>query len=166
MQNAPEAVAIISSKILELARSGKLSVADLMSIGRSFLGLRQVIPGVEHLIDQVQVEATFPDGTKLVTIHNPISLLDGDLSLTFEGSFLPIPNLESFRPHPEEGLIPGEMILQPNDIHINRGREVHVITVLNTSDRPIQVGSHYHFVETNKALQFDRLIAYGKRLNM
>jgi hypothetical protein len=159
-------VAIITSKILELARSGRYSVAELMSVGRTFLGLRQVIPGVEHLVDQVQVEATFPDGTKLVTVHHPIALSDGNLSLTFAGSFLPVPELASFLSHPEEGLIPGQFILLPDDIHINRGREVDVITVLNTSDRPVQVGSHYHFVETNKALEFDRSVAYGKRLNM
>jgi urease subunit beta len=63
-------------------------------------------------------------------------------------------------------MIPGEFITQPGDIEINAGRQAVAITVANTGDRPIQVGSHYHFAETNAALQFDRAAARGHRLDI
>jgi urease subunit gamma len=69
--NYPEAVAYISGALLEGARDGR-TVAELMAIGRTLLGRAEVMEGVAEMIDEVQVEATFPDGTKLVTVHNPI----------------------------------------------------------------------------------------------
>lgn len=69
--NYPEAIAYISSELLELARDGK-TVAELMSIGRTLLTRADVMDGIAEMIDEVQIEATFPDGTKLVTIHDPI----------------------------------------------------------------------------------------------
>jgi urease subunit gamma len=69
--NYPEAVALISDHVVEGARDGR-SVAELMSSGRSVLVREQVLDGVPEMIDSVQVEATFPDGTKLVTVHSPI----------------------------------------------------------------------------------------------
>ncbi|MCL6634444.1 MAG: urease subunit gamma [Peptococcaceae bacterium] len=69
--NYPEAVALISSTIQEGARDGK-TVAELMSLGASVLTRDDVMEGVPEMIDEVQVEATFPDGTKLVTVHHPI----------------------------------------------------------------------------------------------
>jgi len=69
--NYPEAVALITDHIVEGARDGR-SVADLMSSGRSVLRREQVMDGIPEMIDSVQVEATFPDGTKLVTVHSPI----------------------------------------------------------------------------------------------
>jgi len=69
--NYPESVAIISYEILEGARDGR-SVADLMSYGTTILKRGEVMEGVAEMIHEVQVEATFPDGTKLVTVHNPI----------------------------------------------------------------------------------------------
>jgi len=69
--NYPEAVAYISAAILEGARDGR-SVAELMEFGRTLLGSDDVMEGVAEMIDDVQVEATFADGTKLVTVHNPI----------------------------------------------------------------------------------------------
>lgn len=69
--NYPEAVALITSVILEGAREGK-TVAELMRIGADVLRKEDVMEGVAEMIDEVQVEATFPDGTKLVTVHNPI----------------------------------------------------------------------------------------------
>jgi urease subunit gamma len=69
--NYPEAVALISCAILEGARDGR-TVADLMSFGTTILGRDQVMEGVPEMIPEIQVEATFPDGTKLVTVHNPI----------------------------------------------------------------------------------------------
>ena len=70
--NYPEAVAYISAAILEGAREGK-SVADLMSDGTQLLKREDVMDGIPEMIHEVQVEATFPDGTKLVTVHNPIT---------------------------------------------------------------------------------------------
>ncbi|WP_075880144.1 urease subunit gamma [Vreelandella massiliensis] len=70
--NYPEAVALISFEIMEGARDGR-SVADLMSHGREILSRDEVMEGVAEMVDEVQVEATFPDGTKLVTVHTPIN---------------------------------------------------------------------------------------------
>ncbi|MCW5621100.1 MAG: urease subunit beta [Burkholderiales bacterium] len=63
-------------------------------------------------------------------------------------------------------MIPGEMKIRPGEIELNAGRKTVGLTVANTGDRPIQVGSHYHFFETNTALKFDRQQAYGYRLNI
>jgi urease subunit gamma len=70
--NVPEAIALITASILEGARDGR-SVADLMSAGREILSREQVMSGVPEMIPDIQVEATFPDGTKLVTVHQPIN---------------------------------------------------------------------------------------------
>jgi urease gamma subunit len=69
--NYPEAIALISCEIMEGAREGK-TVAEMMSYGRTLLSRDEVMDGIAELIDEVQVEATFPDGTKLVTVHDPI----------------------------------------------------------------------------------------------
>ncbi|MEH6825687.1 MAG: urease subunit gamma [Motiliproteus sp.] len=69
--NYPEAIALISCEIMEGAREGK-TVAEMMSYGRTILSREQVMDGIAELVDEVQVEATFPDGTKLVTVHQPI----------------------------------------------------------------------------------------------
>ena len=69
--NVPEATALITSALLELARDGK-SVAEIMSAGRSILSRADVMDGIAEMIHEIQVEATFPDGTKLVTVHDPI----------------------------------------------------------------------------------------------
>ncbi|HWF86732.1 MAG TPA: urease subunit gamma [Vicinamibacterales bacterium] len=69
--NHPEAVAFIASEILELIRDGR-SVAEIMSIGTTLLRAEEVMDGVPEMIDEIQVEGTFPDGTKLVTVHHPI----------------------------------------------------------------------------------------------
>ena len=69
--NYPEAVALISMEILEGARDGR-TVAELMQLGRTIITRDQVMEGVAEMVDEVQVEATFPDGTKLVTVHEPI----------------------------------------------------------------------------------------------
>jgi len=89
--NVPESIALITSVMMEKIRDGDTSVVDLMSMGQSLLGRRQVQPGVASMVTNVQIEATFPDGTKLLTVHYPISKTDGDLTLALEGSFLPFP---------------------------------------------------------------------------
>jgi urease subunit gamma len=71
MLNYPEAVALITAAIIEGARDGK-TVADLMSYGKTILARDEVMEGIPEMISEIQVEATFPDGTKLITVHQPI----------------------------------------------------------------------------------------------
>lgn len=141
-----------------------------MNLGKKFLGTRQVLSGVAGMCSCVQVEGTFPDGTKLVSVHDPIGQDDGDLSLALYGSFLPVPDLAKFGSS-EKGAFyaePGSVVVFEGNgpIVINQGRATKTITVSNMADRPIQVGSHYHFTETNRQLSFDRGLAYGCRLNI
>lgn len=163
--NYPEAVALIATQLLEMIRDGR-SVAELMDLGRQMLGRRQVMDGIAEMVHEVQVEGTFPDGTKLVTVHHPIAAEDGNLELALQGSFLPIPDLAAFVDPASSDPIPGAYSCDDEEITLNEGRETVTLPVTNSGDRPIQVGSHYHFVETNPALSFDRDQAYGCRLDI
>lgn len=138
--NHPEAVALITDTVVEGARDGR-SVAELMEAGAQVLTADQVMDGIAEMIHDVQVEATFPDGTKLVTVHDPIRGASGRVK-------------------------PGEIETLPGDLVMNEGRESVTLTVSNTGDRPIQVGSHYHFFEANPALSFERGLARGFRLDI
>lgn len=138
--NYPETIAYISAALLEAARDGK-TVAELMGYGQELLTTDDVMPGVAELVHDVQVEATFPDGTKLVTVHAPIR-------------------------GPRSDDVPGAIVAEPGDIELNTGRTTVTLVVSNSGDRPIQVGSHYHFYEVNEALSFDREQARGFRLNI
>jgi len=82
--------------MLEFIRDGHYSVAELMDKGRRILGRRHVLKNVPQMIHHVQIEGTFPDGTKLVTVHDPISTEDGDIHAALYGSFLPIPDIKAF----------------------------------------------------------------------
>ena len=93
-------------------------------------------------------------------MHRPIASEDGDLELALHGSFLPAPPLSVFGN--ADALIPGAVACQDGTIELNAGRTLVECSVTNTGDRPIQVGSHYHFLETNAALVFDRGLAYGR----
>ena len=139
--NHPEAVALVTEHVLEGARDGR-SVAELMTSGREVLTRDDVLDGIAEMLHDVQVEATFPDGTKLVTVHNPID------------------------PGPGSARVPGEVIAEDGDIELNEGAPRVTLEVANTGDRPVQVGSHYHFFETNEALSFDRDKARGMRLDI
>jgi len=165
--NHPEAVALIATQILEFIRDGQ-SVAALMDLGRRLLGRADVMDGVPELVHEVQVEGTFPDGTKLVTVHHPIAAEHGDLELALYGSFLPVPaNVRSKADATAaDASTPGAITCPPGQIAANDGRKTAQLAVTNTGDRPIQVGSHYHFVETNRALAFDRRASYGMRLDI
>jgi urease subunit gamma/beta len=143
--NYPEAVAYISDEILEGAREGR-SVADLIGWGSTLLTTDDVMPGVAELMPMIQVEGAFPDGTKLVTIHDPIRPGERERS--------------------SEDVVPGEIIAAEGEIEINAGRRKTTLKVVNTGDRPVQVGSHYHFFETNKALDFDRAQSFGMHLDV
>src|SRR5450432_3009230 len=162
--NYPESIALIATQILEFIRDGR-SVAELMDLGRQFLGRRQVMSGVAEMVAEVQVEGTFPDGTKLVTVHHPIASENGDLRMAMYGSFLPVPELSLFA-NVNEIPSPGECEFAAGELVLNENRPTATISVTNLGDRPIQVGSHYHFVETNDSLKFDRAAAYGKRLDI
>jgi urease subunit gamma/beta len=165
--NYPESVALIATQVLEMIRDGR-TVADLMDTGRRMLGRRQVLAGVPEMVHDVQVEGTFPDGTKLVTVHHPIAAENGDLELALYGSFLPVPDLSVFNDADAlemEGL-PGDCEPREGTLELNPGRKTAEVSVTNLGDRPVQVGSHYHFVETNSSLQFDRSKAYGLRLDI
>jgi urease subunit gamma/beta len=141
--NYPEARAIIADEICEGARRGE-NVAELMDLGSRILTTDDVMPGVADLIDVLQVEPMFDDGQKLVTVHQPI------------------------RPGSElvEGVVPGEIRAAEGDIELNAGRRQATLVVRNGGDRPVQVGSHFHFFEVNSALDFDRAAAFGMRLDV
>lgn len=141
--NYPEAYAVIADEICEGARDGR-SVAELMSSGAAILTTDDVEPGVEVLLDTIMVEAMFPDGQKLVCVQDPIR--------------------SGTRPPASAG--PGEVRLAESDVMLNEGRETRRLVVRSTGDRPIQVGSHYHFFEVNPALEFDRASAFGYRLDI
>ncbi|XP_077998008.1 urease subunit alpha-like [Glandiceps talaboti] len=169
--NYTEAVALIACQLQELVRDGIHTVGKLMSVGRQMLGIRQVQPGVASMISEVQIEGTFPDGTKLVTVHRPVCQQNGDLKLALYGSFLPIPDLSIFDEKDPtisvDSVDPGEVFPVPGDpIEINQGRVKRKLSVTSLCDRPIQIGSHYHFIEANRQLKFDREAAYGMRLNI
>jgi urease subunit gamma/beta len=91
------------------------------------------------------VEGVFPDGTKLVTVHEPIRPQAGAAADTLE---------------------PGAIIPANGEIELAAGRPRKSLTVVNTGDRPVQIGSHYHFFEVNTALQFDRADSFGMRLDI
>jgi urease subunit gamma/beta len=138
--NHPEAVALVTDFVVEGARDGR-SVSELMEAGAHVVTADQVMDGIPEMIHDIQVEATFPDGTKLVTVHQPI------------------------RGAPSDS-VPGEVTAAAGEIVFNKGAERVTLTVANTGDRPIQVGSHYHFFETNPALRFERARARGMRLDI
>lgn len=137
--NYPEVIAYISMEVLEKAREGML-VADLMNYGTTLLTPDDVMDGVAEMIHDVQIEATMKDGTKLVTVHNPVIST--------------------------EKLVPGEFLVDDGYIEINKGKEEKIVQISNTGDRPIQVGSHFHIFEVNKALSFDRKECFGFRLDI
>jgi urease subunit gamma/beta len=164
--NYSEAVALIATQLLELIRDGR-SVAELMDLGRQLLGRVHVLPGVPEMIRDVQVEGTFADGTKLVTVHDPIVHDQVDLALALHGSFLPVPGAPAFSDPPAlMAPRPGAIVVAPGEIELNAGRDSIAMVVINRGDRPIQVGSHYPFADANAALDFDRPAAAGRRLDI
>lgn len=146
--NAPEATALICDEILEGAREGRM-VADLISFGSTILTTDDVMSGVADMLPMIQVEATFPDGTKLVTVHDPIRAA-----------------ADAAADAAPDGPAPGAIHAQEGEIALNVGRASVTLLVLNTGDRPVQIGSHYHFFEVNKALSFNRSAAFGMRLDI
>lgn len=136
----PEANALIADEILLAARKG-LDHSALVSFGGTILTAEEVEAGVPDMLRMISVEVSMGEGTKLITVFDPIP----------GGA--------------EAGPIPGEVIPLTGEIELNAGREIVEIDVLNTGDRTIQVRSHAHFFEVNKALRFDRTQAWGMRLD-
>ncbi|KDN44076.1 urease [Tilletiaria anomala UBC 951] len=181
--NVSEATALIAHVLGELIRTGQFSVSDLMSLGKSFLGHAHVQPHVPALLHEVMVEGTFQDGTFLVTVHDPIctpwGTTSGDdeqehLRLALFGSGLAAPNRVAFgwgqgEPEVLHGAeLPGATVVARSSVPITlcADRPRVKVCVTNTGDRPIQVGSHYNFLEVNPALSFPRMLALGKRLDI
>ena len=133
---------MLTAWVFEAARDGD-RVAQIMASGREVLDADDVMDGVGHLIEELQVEATFPDGTKLVTLHHPIQSGAG------AGA---------------GAIVPGEVLVADEPITLFEGRGLTPLDVANDGDRPVQVGSHFHFAEANEALRFDRAVATGRRL--
>ena len=140
----PEAIAYICDELLYSARQGK-SLKDVMGLGSQILTTDDVLPGVAELIPVIHVEAMFLDGTKMVTVHQPIR--------------------SGAKQQPARSQA-GEVVTPDGDIEINAGRRKLTLTATNSGDRPVQVGSHFHFFEVNKALDFDREATFGMRLDI
>ena len=138
--NYPETVALLTTWVIERAREGA-TVADLMEAGRDVLSREQVMEGVAEMLPDVQVEATFPDGRKLVTIHHPVGT---------------------------GGLVPGAIrAAAGTELNADRTEAERIeLVIINTGDRPIQIGSHLHLPDANAALEFDRAAAHGFRLDI
>ena len=137
----PEAQALIADEILLAARKG-LDHHELVTLGQKILTYEDVYDGVPNMMRSISVEVSMEEGTKLVTIFDPIPH-----SLGIE-------------------TIPGELLVSEGEIELNEGRATIEIDVMNIGDRSIQVRSHAHFFEVNKALKFDRVKAFGCRLNI
>ncbi|MGW1495418.1 urease subunit gamma [Streptomyces sp. NPDC002402] len=145
--NYPEVMALLTVHVYEEARAGA-TVDSVMESGRHVLTRSEVMEGVPEMIANVQVEATFPDGTKLVTIQDPFDEPAGKVDVH-----------------------PGKLELLPDDeefaVAFNEDQEPVELLVSNPSDRPVQIGSHFHFAEVNEGLVFDdREAARGKRLHI
>ena len=140
----PEAIAYICDELLMCAREGR-TLKDLMGYGAEILTSDDVMPGVPELIPVIHVEAVFPDGAKLITVHQPVR-----------------PGTAESPPSPRAG----EIITPDEEIELNAGRRTGSVSVTNTGDRPVQIGSHFHFFEINRALDFDRAATFGMRLDI
>jgi urease subunit gamma/beta len=136
--NVPEATALIADTVCEAARDGARLV-DAAAAGASVLRADEVLPGVADIVREVKVEATFDDGTRMVVVHDPFA---------GEGSMGPA--------------APGAVITAA--IASVDHPSVIEIEVVNTSDVPVSITSHFHFFEVNPRLLFDRSAAYGRRL--
>lgn len=135
----PEAVALITDEMMFAARRD-MPYDEIIDKASRLLTSDDVAPGVPSMIPWLSLEGAFPEGTKVLVVFQPIA------------------------PSPDD-LIPGEVIPGEGEITLNADRPVVELEVLNTGDRDIQVRSHAHFFEVNRALQFDRARAFGLHLD-
>ncbi len=140
--SCPEAIALIADEMLFAARRN-MPYTDIVEMAGRLLTTDDVEPGVAAMIPVISCEGNFREGTKMLVVFQPIGPGARD----------------------EAGEIPGEIITPDEDIELNAGRPATVITVTNTGDRDVQVRSHAHFFEVNRALDFDRAAAWGMRID-
>lgn len=140
----PEAVALITDEMMLAARSG-MAYDEIVDMAGRLLTVDDVLPGVGSMIPYILLEGNFDEGSKMLVVFNPIA-----------------PGVSG----EDDSAKPGELLAKEGDIELLAGREKVSVTVLNTADRDIQVRSHTHFFEVNKALEFNRVAAYGKKLDV
>lgn len=138
--NVPEATALIADAVCEAAREGK-RLMEAAAIGASLLTVDEVLPGVPDVVREVKVEAVFDDGTRMVVVRDPFG----------EGAGLGADG-------------PGAVLVAAHEPVVPEG--LLSLTVVNTSDVPVSITSHFHFFEVNPRLRFDRAAAYGMRLGI
>ncbi|MEA2227236.1 MAG: urease subunit gamma/beta [Solirubrobacteraceae bacterium] len=143
--NHPEAVALISDELMEAGRAGR-SYDEVRALGYRILSEDDVLEGVADMVDRIQIEPLFDDGTALVTLYFPIK---GQEQAGAGGS-----------------LVPGAIESPQPDVTVPAAGETVELSVTNELDRAIQVTSHFHFFEVNRALRFDRASAVGMRLDV
>jgi urease subunit gamma/beta len=136
--NVPEATALIADTVCEAARDGA-RLMDAAAAGASVLTADDVLPGVTDIVTEVKVEATFDDGTRMVVVRQPF----GDAP--------------SMGPDAPGAIITATPAIAARTDHVT-------IEVVNTSDVPVSITSHFHFFEVNPRLRFPRAAAYGMRL--
>jgi urease subunit gamma/beta len=139
----PEAVAFLTDEVLVAARRD-MPYSQIRDMASRLLTTDDVEPGVAEMVTMLYIECMFAEGTKVMALFEPIQRGQQPLLDT---------------------LIPGEIISPPDDIEMFTDLPVVTIDVTNTGDRDIQVRSHTHFFETNRALQFDRAAAYGMKID-
>ena len=141
--NYPEAVALICDEVMEEARAGR-GYDEVITHGMQVLTYADVMEGVPELASRIYIEPLFDDGTKLVVLHHPIRKVGKDIH---EEERISVPSL-------------------PDTITINSGKPTITLTVMNTSDHPVQITSHMPFWEINKRMHFDREKARGYHLDI
>ena len=141
--NYPEAVALICDEVMEEARAGK-GYEEVIAHGMQVLTEADVMKGVPELASRIYIEPIFDDGTKLVVLHHPIRKVEKEIQ---EEERISEPSL-------------------PDTITINTGKPTITLTVVNTSDHPVQITSHMPFWEINQRMHFDRERARGYRLDI
>jgi urease subunit gamma/beta len=146
--NVPEATAIIADSVAEAARDGRTH-PEAVEVGRCVLGPDDVLPGVADIVTQVHVEAVFDDGSRLVTVVDPIG--GGHLGADAPGALLPGVHRDA------EGVHVGEATVSKDPV---------TVRVVNEASVPISVSSHFHFLEVNPRLRFDRAAGYGRHLDV
>lgn len=145
--NHPEAVALLTDAIFEHARLGH-TLPEVVTHASALLTTDDVLEGVAEMIPLLHVDALLADGARLVTVRNPIRQPQGAAPLA------------------EERLIPGEIISATEDVIINADLPVTTIAITNTSELPVHLTAHMHIFEANPRLSFDRLRAWGMRLDV
>ena len=147
--NVPETIALVADAVAEAARDG-FTVIEALAVGRSVLGPDDVLAGVADIVTQVQVEAVFSDGSRLVTIPDPVG--GGHLGELAPGAVVPGNASTPVGPAAD-----GDDVMRVDVMRVDVANEALV---------PISVTSHFHFFESNPRLRFDRRASFGRRLDV